>query len=265
MNTIALCGLKRFMTSSLAILVVLPLLAGCSDTPRRGGHLDAVSALVVPCEPSAYEPCLGAPTAPGGTIFEGISAKIYYYDQYGYTGASGRNMYAVSSISGVDNWAPMGYFSTPSPAKWVGVCWTSNSNCVPRNPTQTEQNRFYGLANALNASGDPKCVEIGNMFLSRIVDEAMGGQRAFFMFDKRIFAQDEDGVYGQLMGTNHMRPEAGDLVPGEMGVYSGQNARNMEITMIHEVAHYVYYRDRRAEPNFDAQATAQYCMGVIGH
>lgn len=265
LNAIALCGLKRFMASSLAMLVVLPLLAGCSDTPRRGGHLDAVSALVVPCEPSAYEPCIGAPKAPGGTIFESISAKIYYYGPSGYVGAANHNMYAVSTINGGNNWEPMGVYSGPSSPKWVGVCWTTNPNCVPRNPSPSEANRFYSLANALNASRDPKCIELGNMALSRILDEAMGGQRAFFMFDKAIYATDEDGTYGQLMGTNHFRPAAGDLVPGEMGVYTGQNAHNMETTMIHEIAHYVFYRDRHAEPNIDAQAAAVYCMGVIGH
>lgn len=252
----------RAISPLLFTLVVALSSTGCTDARGGLGPTDVVSLLVVPCEPEPWNPCIGAPAAPGGTVFEGVSAKIsFFFNESGYSGAYNRNGYAVSTILGNDNFEPL--FSQGLPAKWIGVCWTTNPNCIPRNASTTERGRFSNIATLLRGSGDDACVEIGNVMSSRLLSESFGGRRAFFMFDKKIMGVDEEGNYGQLVGTAHFPGPLGDTLNGEMGIYSGQTPRDIEITMIHEAAHFVYYRDRHADPTWDAQNAAIYCMNVL--
>lgn len=101
--------------------------------------------------------------------------------------------------------------------------------------------------------------------LSRINNESMYGQRAFFMYDRRIRAVNPNGVMGTLAGTAHINPN--DALPNEIGVYSwgGSNPRTVEETMIHETSHFVGFDDESTSPSTSAYLVAAKCMTLIGH
>ena len=250
--------------SSICLGALLAIATSCTDAAHSVvGTKDQVSALVVPCEPTPYEPCIGSSAAPGGTTFDRVSAR-FYFPPDGYVNAFGNNSHAVSTILGTTPFAPIGVPS-PSGALWNGVCWTNNPDCKPRDGTTAEKGVYSSLSSSLEASQDFDCQMIGQMMTSRIFDEATTGRRAFFMFDRKILGVNPEGVRGTLSGSAHVNPN--DPQNGEIGVYSwgGRNSREVETTMIHETSHFLGFDDASTSTSTNAYLVAAKCMAAIGH